>query len=130
MSSDFRYKWYFITATGKADIKLSDISLDMELGLSTQVSNTTGELAPKLAVDKSDITIDPSKVDITLTGSLVAKIASVFIPLFKSTIIPDVVKTVQEQIKEVVDDQINTALLVNGTQITIPYLSGVTVDFA
>jgi len=35
MSSDFRYKWYFITATGKADIKMSDISLDMELGLST-----------------------------------------------------------------------------------------------
>jgi hypothetical protein len=130
MSSDFKYKWLFVTATGTADIKMSDISLDMELGLGTQVSNTTGELAPKLAVKKSDINVDPSKVDIKLTGSLVAKIASVFIPLFKSTIIPDVIKTVQQQITEIVDNQIDTALMVNGTQITIPYLSGVTVDFA
>lgn len=49
-------------------------------------------MAPKLKVQKSDITINPDDIDVTLSGSLVAKIASVFIPLFKSTIIPLVVK--------------------------------------
>lgn len=35
MTADFKYKWLFITATGTADITMSGIALDMELGLGT-----------------------------------------------------------------------------------------------
>jgi hypothetical protein len=87
-------------------------------------------MAPKLKVQKSDITINPDDVDITLSGSLVSKIASVFIPLFKSLVIPDVVKTVQSQIQTVVDTTVNQDLAIYGSEETIPYLAGVTADYA
>lgn len=54
--------------------------------------------------------MNPDDIDITLSGSLVAKIASVFIPLFKSTLIPmivdDLVKTVTTTIDTTVDQDL------------------------
>lgn len=35
LTADFRYKVLFITATGQADITMSGIGIDMELGLGT-----------------------------------------------------------------------------------------------
>ena len=57
-----------------------------------------------------NINMNPDDIDITLSGSLVAKIASVFIPLFKSTLIPmivdDLVKTVTTTIDTTVDQDL------------------------
>jgi len=91
MTADFSYT-YWITVTGSADIKVNKMAIDMEIDLSEQPGTPSTEMAPKLKVQKSDITINPDDLDITLTGSLVAKIASVFIPLFKSTVVPLVIK--------------------------------------
>merc|ERR1712166_936901 len=129
MTADFSYT-YWITVTGSADIKVNKMAIDMEIDVSEQPGTPSTEMAPKLKVQKSDITINPDDLDITLSGSLVAKIASVFIPLFKSTIIPLVVKQVQAQITTVVDTTINADLVQYGNQETIPYLAGVTADYA
>jgi len=91
MTADFSYT-YWITVTGSADIKVNKMAIDMEIDLSEQPGTPSTEMAPNLKVQKSDITINPDDLDITLTGSLVAKIASVFIPLFKSTVVPLVIK--------------------------------------
>jgi hypothetical protein len=60
-----------------------------------------------LTVQKFNVNINPDDIDIVLSGSLVAKIASVFIPLFKSTLIPmivnDLIKTVTTTINTTVD---------------------------
>jgi hypothetical protein len=79
-------------------------------------------------VDK--ITVNPDDVDIQLTGGLVSKIASVFIPLIKSSIIPDVLKQVQDTVSSTINDKVNPELAQKGTQLLIPYLAGVTFDFA
>lgn len=129
MTADFSYT-YFLTVTGSADVKVNKMAIDMEIDVSEQPGTPSTEMAPKLKVQKSAITINPDDLDITLSGSLVAKIASVFIPLFKSTIIPLVVKQVQAQIGTVVDTTINQDLVVYGNQETIPYLAGVTADYA
>lgn len=94
MTADFSYT-YWITVTGSADVKISTMGIDMEFDVLEQAGTPSTEMAPKLKVQKSDININSDDLDITLSGSLVAKIASVFIPLFKSTIIPLVVKQVQ-----------------------------------
>ena len=129
MTADFSYT-YWITVSGSADVKVNKMGIDMEIDVSEQPGTPSTEMAPKLKVQKSDININSDDLDITLSGSLVAKIASVFIPLFKSTIIPLVVKQVQAQIVTVVDTTINQDLIVYGNEETIPYLAGVTADYA
>lgn len=67
------------------------MNADIELGLTTQPGSPTTDLAPKITADKVAININPDDVDIKLSGSLVSKIASVLIPLFKKTLIPMIV---------------------------------------
>lgn len=90
MTADFSYK-YFITVTGQADITIKKLSLDIEADLSTQPGDATDELAPKVAIPKVNIGVNPDDIDINLTGGLVAKIANVFIPMIKNSIIPGVI---------------------------------------
>jgi len=71
------------------------MGIDMEIDVSEQAATPSTEMGPKLKVQKSDININPDDLDISLSGSLVAKIASVFIPLVKSTIVPAIVEQVQ-----------------------------------
>merc|ERR1712166_340205 len=129
LTADFSYT-YWITVSGHADVKVNKMALDMEVDVSEQAGTPSTQMAPKLKVQKSDITINSDDLDITLSGSLVAKIASVFIPLFNSTIIPLVVKQVQAQIVTVIDTTVNQDLVVYGSEETIPYLAGVTADYA
>jgi len=99
------------------------------MDLETQPGTPSWETAPKIGVQKTDIQINPDDVDVKLTGGLVAKIASVFIPFVKSTIIPTIVKTVQDGIKKEIDGEVNTDISIYGTQETIPQLGGVTADY-
>jgi hypothetical protein len=92
LDADFSYKVLFITATGKADIKISKIGIDMELGLKTTTGKPSYDLAPVLEALKTGVTINPDDVDIKLTGGLVTKVASALIPAIKSSLIPDIVK--------------------------------------
>lgn len=129
LTCDFKYK-FGITVTGKANINIKKMNLDMAVAFSTQTGNPSFELAPKLDVSKINVAINPDDIDITLSGSLVSKIASVFIPLFKSTLIPMIVNDLEDQVKTIVDKTLDHALATNGTQAVIPYLAGVTFDFA
>lgn len=128
IKSDFSYK-YIITCTGQIAIDVKTLGMDLELDLLTQQGTPSYDVAPKLAVQKTDIQIDPKNVDITLTGGLVAKIASVFIPFVKSTVLPTVVTTVQGLIKDTIDGEVNTDLNVYGTQEELPQFGGVVADY-
>jgi hypothetical protein len=91
LTADFSYT-YWITVTGSIDVKVNKMGVDMEFDVSEQPATPSTEMGPKLKVQKSDININPDDLDISLTGGLVAKIASVFIPLVKSTVVPAIVK--------------------------------------
>lgn len=125
---DFKYK-YGITVDGKANIAIKKMNADIELGLTTQPGTPSTDVAPKITADKVAININPDDIDIKLSGSLVSKIASVFIPLFKSTLIPMIVDDLTSQIKTIVDTTIDDDLAKYGTQAEIPYLAGVTFDY-
>lgn len=83
-----------------------------------------------LKVVKSNITIDPADIDVTLSGSLVAKIAGLLVPLIKSSVIPSVITTIQSTIVDTINKTINPDLAKYGNEITIPYLAGVTFDYS
>lgn len=74
--------------------------------------------------------MNPDDIDITLSGSLVAKIASVFIPLFKSTLIPMIVNELEQTVIKTIDTTVDQDLALYGIQEEIPYLAGVTFDYA
>jgi len=79
------------------------MNIDLELALSTQPGTPTTDLAPMITVSKVDVDINPDDIDIKLSGSLVSKIASIFIPFFKSTIIPLIVTDLEDQVKSIVN---------------------------
>lgn len=58
--------------------------------------------------------MNPDDIDITLSGSLVAKIASVFIPLFKSTLIPMIVDDLVKTVTTTIDTTVNQDLALYG----------------
>lgn len=77
-----------------------------------------------------DITVNPDDIDIKLTGGLVAKIASALIPLLKGSVIPAVINQVKDQATTLIDTTLDEDLKIYGTQQEIPFLSGVTADYA
>ena len=91
---------------GKADIKINKMNLDLDIGLGTQPS-LQNELAPEIEVSRINVVINPNDIDIVLSGSFVSKIASVFIPLFKSTLIPMIISSLEDKVKAIVDQTID-----------------------
>ena len=89
INSDFTFTYLF-TVKGKAAITIKKIGIDFDIAAGTQAGQF-GELAPKISIVKSNITIDPKDIDIKLSGGKVARIASVLIPLIKNTVIPGVI---------------------------------------
>jgi len=83
-----------------------------------------------VTVGKINVDINPDDIDVTLSGGLVAKIASVFIPLFKSTLIPLIVTQLEDTVKTTITGTIDQDLKLYGNQQVIPYLAGVTFDYA
>jgi len=130
VTSDFKFKYLFITATGQADIKINKLQLDTLLDASTQVGEPAPELAPMLKVGKLDINVNPNDIDITLTGGLVAKVANVLIPLLKSTVIPSVIQTAEQSVSDIINNQVDESLKIYGVQDEIPNLAGLTADYS
>lgn len=130
ITSDFHYKWGFISVDGKADIKINKAAIDIELDSSTQESTPSYELAPKLDTKKFTIDLNPNDIDITLTGGFVAKIANILIPTLKNSVIPDVIKQVESQVPTIINGQVDDDLKIYGSQQEIPFLGGVTADYA
>lgn len=129
ITSDFTFT-YLLTVSGNANINIKSLSVDFDLASETQPGTPSSELAPKLKVVKANININPADIDITLSGSLVAKVASLVIPLIKSSVIPQVTQQIQTEIVNTIDTVINPDLAKYGTEVTIPYLAGVTFDFS
>lgn len=130
MTADFHYTYLFITVNGKADIDVKKASIDVDVSAGTQPGTPSSELAPSLKANKFDIGVNPDDIDVTLTGGLVAKIANVLIPIIKSSVIPSLINQVEQTATTLVNGQLDDDLKLYGTQELIPFLGGVTVDYA
>ena len=126
--SGFKYHKGIIGAHGTADIKIDEIGLNVVIDLATQPGTPAPSLAPKLTVNKLDINVDPKHVDIKLHGGLVTKIASIVIPLIKNSVIPGVIKQVQETATTLIDTTLDDDLKLYGSQMTLPG-TDVVVDY-
>ena len=76
---------------------------------------SSGKMAPAIKIVDVQFIIDPSKIQIRLEGSLVAKIAELFTKLFKEIILTQVVENIKKEIHKIVDEDINQDLLLYGS---------------
>jgi len=127
ISADFSYK-YWITVTGEVAIKINKLSVDLECDINTQAVGA--ETAPLLKMQKTDIIVNSDDVDITLTGGLVSRIASIFIPFLKSTVVPDIISTVEDLVVTAVDVTANKYIVEYGTHVAIEQLGWITADYS
>ena len=86
--------------------------------------------APKLTAKKVDLEINPDDVDIELHGGLVTKIAKILIPLLKNSVIPTIVKQVEDTATDAINKQLDDDLKLYGTQATLDgFDSEITADY-
>jgi len=132
MHAAFEFKYLFLDVKGNMEVDFINDGLGahIPLVLSTQPGTHGTDLAPKVTCSGIDLVLNPDNVNITLTGGAVAKIAGILIPLIKNTILPEVIKTVETKGAELINTTLDEDLAKYGTQITIPFLGGVTLDFA
>lgn len=81
-SAKFKYKWNFITTEGHADIDISDISFDLQIGLSQQAGNPDHTLAPAVTVKNLNLGVSSSHTHVSLHGDILTEIAKLLEPLF------------------------------------------------
>lgn len=110
LTSDFTFKYLFITASGQADIKIKNAKIDAKMDLSTQEGTPSYDLAPKVSVGAFDIDINSNDVDIKLTGGAVASIANILIPLLKSTVLPQVISTAKSTVTTLINTTVDQDL--------------------
>ena len=132
MHAAFEFKYLFLDVKGGMEVDFINdgVGVHIPLALGTQPGTHGDDLAPKVTTTGLQIDLNPDNVNITLTGDLVAKIAGILIPLIKNTILPEVIKQVETQATELINTTLDEDLAKYGTQITIPFLGGVTLDFA
>jgi len=111
-------------------IDITNMSLATRLDVGTQPSDFSYDVAPKLNVGQMDINLDPKNINVQLTGGFVTKIASVFVPFIKGTLVPQMIAQVKTQATQAINVTANQDLQKYGTQVEIPYLAGVTFDYA
>jgi len=130
ITADFSYKFLISTISGSMDIQITDAGLDTTVDLSTQTVASLGELAPALNCESVDLKVDADNVAITLSGGAVDKIASTLISLLKSSILPEIITTVEDSLKTVINTTANQDLQEYGVQEVIPNFGGLAIDYS
>jgi len=131
MNSDFEFKYLFLDVKGQMEVDFINdgLGVHVPLAMSTQPGTPSYDLAPKVTTPGVVIDLNPDNVNITLTGALVSKIANILIPLIKNTILPQVITTIEQKAGVLINTTIDEDLAKYGTQLTIPFLGGVTIDY-
>lgn len=80
----------------------------MTLPLST--SNVGGRMLPAIGVKDLNFKLDSSKIDISLSGSMIADIADSLVWIFKSIIISEVSKVITKELPNEIQNEINNVI--------------------
>jgi hypothetical protein len=90
-------------------------------------SNT---MLPAITFDMFALQIDADLVDIDISGSLIADVVNLFIPLVKGFVIPSVVNSINDATPILIEDEINTMLYNSHGLLVLEKLGGLGLDFA
>lgn len=101
------------------------ITLTAELPFHAQ--NINGRNLPKIDVSNFDINFDSSKIHIDFEGSLLADIIAIFIRAFKTTILNQIRKLIDQEVPDLVQHAINEKIIESNGFATL--VDNITIDF-
>lgn len=107
-SNEFRYKLWFIPIDGHITAQINDISMTMLIQPAAQEVN--GRFIPAIMIFSANVDIKSSHMKIDLGGSFMAKIADLFIALFKPILKGTIVREIVTVLKTKVPQQLNHLL--------------------
>jgi hypothetical protein len=96
-SSDFQYKLGLITAKGSIDASISNITLDISIGLGTQML-VDGRMVPNITIPEVNLHIPKDKIDIKIHGNIIVAFANAFKSFFIHTMTDKIVKGIQKNV--------------------------------
>lgn len=120
-SDSFRYKISFLTAKGNVQVSMSQVSVALKIGLTTQTLSNQ-KVVPGFSISDVKVSIPSNHLDIKIKGNFISKVANAFKGLFKKTIVHEIesnlVKEIQKELpqalnKVVADQQGHTELYHN-----------------
>ena len=128
ISGSIRYKILFISIG--ADVKVTfepgAVTITSQLPLHSQMIN--GRNLPRVDIQNFDLSFDPNKIHIDLSGNVLADILDKLIWIIKSVVIKEIEKVVDSQVPPKLKDVINNRIIAsNGFA---PLIEGLSIDFA
>jgi hypothetical protein len=130
IKGDFKYKLFLITYHGRFEAVVEENGASLALGLPLLTQQSGSKLLPAININNMNLNIDSNKVKITLSGSIVADIADLFVGFFKKTILKAVVKEVDNGIPPLIVSEINTLISQTQGVIVISELGNIAFDFS
>lgn len=130
IKGDFKYKWFIISCHGsfEADIEKGGASMSMKMPLLAQSINN--KLLPGIDIKDLQLSINKKKVDISLSGSIMADIADLFVDIFEGLVIDMLESEIEKHAPAIIVQEVNTAFQQSGGQIVIPELGSMAFDYA
>jgi len=74
--------------------------------------------------------IDPSKTKVSISGSIVADIANLFVDIFNSLVVSEITKSINNDAPSIAVGEVNTFFKNKNGYLRIPELGNLTVDYA
>ena len=91
-------------------------------------TNVGGRMLPSISVKNTNFRLDSSKIDISLSGGMIADIADSLVWIFQSILISEVTKVINKELPPEIEKEINT--LISDTQALVEVYGNLSLDLA
>jgi hypothetical protein len=101
----------FFTSKGhfKVTFNMGGVTLKVVMPIHNQMVN--GRLLPKIDVSTFQVAFDSHKINISLSGGIIADVASFFVWIFKNTIIHNIANQINSQVGPALNNKIHESIL-------------------
>ena len=91
-------------------------------------TNVGGRMLPSISVKNTNFRLDSSKIEISLSGSVLADIADSLVWIFQSIIVSEVNKVINKELPVEIEKEINS--LIQDTQALVDVYGNLSLDLA
>jgi len=130
---DFRYNLWFIPIKGFANIKMTQVKLEIDVRLNTH-KDKKGRTLMAFDVLKADMSLNAKKLGFDLGGGILADFVDFFMPLFRGAIKIDIERKVEAQLKNDLPNNLNAQLSADNGFFEpftkFPQFKNLTIDYS
>ena len=130
ITGDFKYKLFLIEYHGHFEADIQTGGAQLSLGLPLIANSYNGKLLPSVQVEDMNLLLNPKKIDIKLSGSIVADIADLFVDIFSNLVVNIISSQIEKIAPDMIVQDVNAMMEKTGGAISIPELGNLGFDFS